>query len=247
MAVKTGEERASSQSLKAILGLRDLVYSGNVAPGERLSEIAISERLGISRTPLRAALARLEQEGILEAIPSGGYAVRSFTEADVADAIELRGLVEGAAVRLAAERGVTSSRIAFARGLLARLDEALGASPEVMDFDAYVALNAEFHDMLAGLSGSEIFRRELEKVTQLPFAGPSAFMHAQAELPVFRASLWIGQSHHRAIVEAIEAREGTRAEALAREHARLARQNLDFVMKNRSLINRVPGLSLLTT
>src|SRR5690606_29796671 len=137
--------------------------SGEVAPGDRLSEIAISERLGISRTPLRAALARLEQEGLLEAIPSGGYAVRSFSEADVIDAIELRGLVEGAAVRLAAERGVSSSKLAYARGLLARLDECLGAAQsDVMDFDAYVAANAEFHDILAGLSGSEIFRREIE-------------------------------------------------------------------------------------
>jgi GntR family transcriptional regulator of vanillate catabolism len=52
-----------------------------------------------------AALARLEQEGLVDAIPSGGYAVRSFTREDVIDAIELRGVLEGTALRLAAERG----------------------------------------------------------------------------------------------------------------------------------------------
>lgn len=245
MTTRAREDRAASQSLKAVLGLRDLVYSGEARPGERLSEIAVSERLGISRTPLRAALARLEQEGILETIPSGGYAVRSFTEADVIDAIELRGLVEGGAVRLAAERGVPASRLAAAKMLLERLDETMGPNPEVMDFDSYIALNAEFHEMLAGLAGSEIIRREIERVTQLPFAGASAFLHAQANIPAFRASLWVGQAHHKSIVEAIEAREGARAEALAREHARLAKRNLDFVMKDRTLINSVPGLSLI--
>ena len=79
---------------------------------------------------------------------------------------------------------------------------------------------------------------------QLPFAGPSAFLNAQITVPAFRASLSVGQAHHRAIVHAIEMREGSRAEAVTREHARLARQNLDFVMKDPALIERVPGLML---
>jgi GntR family transcriptional regulator, vanillate catabolism transcriptional regulator len=211
-----------------VLGLRDLVYAGAVAPGERLSEVSISERLGLSRTPVRAALARMEQEGILEAIPSGGYAVRSFTEADVHDAIELRGTLEGMAARLAAERGVQPARLVAMKALVAKLD------------------NAEFHEMLAGLSGSTIAKRELDRAKQLPFADPSAFLTAQAHIPAFRASLFIGQAQHRAIVAAIEMREGARAEALAREHARLARQNLEFVMTDRRLVERVPGLMLVS-
>lgn len=110
------QDKGASQTLKAVLGVRDLVFSSLIAPGERLSEISISERLGLSRTPVRAALARLEQEGILEAIPSGGYSVRQFSEADVADAIELRGVLEGTAARLAAERGVAPARLAAVRG-----------------------------------------------------------------------------------------------------------------------------------
>ncbi|MBO6540298.1 MAG: GntR family transcriptional regulator [Rhizobiaceae bacterium] len=246
MASKARAQRSTSQSLKAVLGLRDLVYSGEVAAGERLSEISVGERLGLSRTPVRAALARLEQEGLLEAIPSGGYSVRTFTAADVHDAIELRGVLEGTAARLAAERGVAAAELAALKAIVAQLDTIVGALPLEVDFSAYVAANAEFHDMLAVLSGSNVIRREIERVLHLPFAGPSAFLDAQTESPEFRASLVSGQAQHRAIASAIEMREGVRAESVAREHARLARLNLDVVMKDTALLERVPGLRLVS-
>lgn len=247
MAPRSADDRTVSQTLKAVLGVRDLVYSGAAAPGERLSEITLSERLGLSRTPVRAALARLEQEGLLESIPSGGYAVRALSEADIVDAIELRGVIEGTAARLAAERGVPPAKLSLFKALVADLDDIVRVPIEDLDFSAYVKKNAEFHEMLAGLSGSQVIRREIERVLRLPFAGPSAFLNAQTDIPAFRASLTVGQAHHRAIAEAIEMREGARAEALAREHARLARQNLAFVMANRSLMRSVPGFSLMPT
>ena len=241
------QRRQQPQSLKALLGVRDLVFGGQARPGERLSEIGIAEKLGISRTPIRAALARLEQEGLLELIPSGGYAVRSFTRDEVIDAIELRGVLEGTAARLAAERGVQPAKLRAINDLLRGLDETMADHPEEMAFDRYVELNAQFHEALAGLAGSETIRREIERVTQLPFASPSAFLDKQADVPAFRRSLVIGQSQHRAIVNAIELREGGRAEALAREHGRLARQNLEYVIEHdRSLMRRVPGLALVT-
>ena len=101
----TDDGSPGSQALKAQLRLRELVLAGELPPGERIAELAIVEKLGMSRTPIRSALMRLEQEGLLEALPGGGYAVRSFSERDVADAIELRGTIEGLAARLAAERG----------------------------------------------------------------------------------------------------------------------------------------------
>ncbi len=238
-------ERANSQSLKALRGVRDLVLEGEFHPGERLSEIAVAERLGLSRTPLRAALARLEQEGLLELIPSGGYAVRSFTLEEVFDAIELRGVLEGTAARVAAERGVQPAKLRTIKTLVEELDMAIGEGAEAMDFDRYVDRNAEFHAVLAGLSGSETIRREVERATQLPFASPSAFLEKQEDVPAFRRSLVGGQLQHKLIVSAIEMREGARAEALAREHARLARQNLEFVIdEDRSLMRRVPALAL---
>jgi GntR family transcriptional regulator of vanillate catabolism len=237
--------RQQPQSLKALMGVRDLVLDGHIRPGERLSEVAIAERLGISRTPIRAALARLEQEGLLEVIPSGGYAVRGFAREEVIDAIELRGVLEGTAARLAAERGVPPARMKAIQDLVRALDDTVRDRPQDMDFERYVALNAAFHEALAGLSGSETIRREIERVTRLPFASPSAFLDKQADVPAFRQSLLVGQTQHKAIVSAIEMREGGRAEALAREHARLARQNLEYVMaEDRSLLRRVRALAL---
>ncbi|MCD7059018.1 GntR family transcriptional regulator [Pelagibacterium xiamenense] len=237
--------RQQPQALKALMGIRDLVLGGAVTPGARLSEVAIAERLGISRTPIRAALARLEQEGLVEILPSGGYAVRRFSRSEVSDAIELRGVLEGTAARLAAERGAPPDRLAALKAIVEELDGAVADWPEALDFDRYVELNAAFHDTLAGLSGSETIRREVERVKNLPFASPSAFLDKQADVPAFRRSLVTGQAQHRAIVEAIEMREGTRAEALAREHARLARANLEYVMEeDRSLLARVPALAL---
>ena len=245
MAISSASTRQQPQSLKALMGLRDMILGGHMRPGERLSEVAIAARLGISRTPIRAALARLEQEGLLELIPTGGFAVRGFAQDEVIDAIELRGVLEGTAARLAAERGVAPPRLAAIKELVLGLDDTMRNGPADMDFERYVELNAAFHDALAGLSGSQTIRREIERVTRLPFASPSAFLDKQADVPAFRQSLLVGQAQHRAIVGAIEQREGGRAEALAREHARLARQNLDYVIgQDRSLLRRVPALAL---
>ena len=73
-------EASGSQVIKAQQGLRELILKGQLAAGCRIAELAMVELLGVSRTPIRAALMRLEQEGLLQALPSGGYAVRTFSE-----------------------------------------------------------------------------------------------------------------------------------------------------------------------
>jgi len=80
-----------------LLNLREMLLKGDFQPGERISELPLVARLGVSRTPIRLALDRLSHEGLLEVSPSGGFVVREFTLADVWDAIEMRGLLEGAA------------------------------------------------------------------------------------------------------------------------------------------------------
>ena len=234
------------QSSKALLGLRDLVLKGGIEPGERLSEVALAARLDVSRTPLRAALQRLEQEGLVEALASGGYVVRRFSRADVIDSIELRGVLEGTAARFAAERGASPGRLKALAQVVAGLDEILAGGPDRLDFEAYEERNAEFHAMLVELSASDVIRREIARITSLPFASPSAFITEQVDVPAFRMSLLVGQSHHKAILSAIEMREGARAEAIAREHARLARLNLDVVLEEMpDLKAQVPSLTLL--
>ena len=93
-----------SQTGRTLMALRELLLSGAFEPGERLSELALVARLGVSRTPIRLALDRLATEGLLEPSPSGGFLVRAFTLEDIWDAIAVRGVLEGTAARLAAER-----------------------------------------------------------------------------------------------------------------------------------------------
>ncbi len=244
------KERAASprqQSVKALLGLRDLILKGEIEPGERLSEVALSERLDVSRTPLRSALQKLEQEGLVTLIPSGGYAVRSFSRQDIVDAIELRGVLEGTVARLAAERGAAPARLKAIREVVEQIDAVLDGGPAALDIGRYESLNGRFHALLSELAGSEVMRRELERITSLPFASPNAFVNTDVDVPAFYRSLVVAQAQHRAIVTAIELREGARAEALAREHARIARQNLDFVLEEGpDLRRKVLALALMS-
>src|SRR6202000_2929018 len=111
-----------------------------------LSELAVVDRLGVSRTPVRAALARLEHEGLVETLPGGGYAVRAFSRADVHDAIEIRGALEGLAARLAAERGFTDGRLERLKDILARTDRLVERKALAEDeYATYVELNEAFH------------------------------------------------------------------------------------------------------
>lgn len=235
-------QERNAQFARALIELRSLVLSGTFEGGTRLPETALAERLGLSRTPLRQAMDRLIDEGLLERNETGGCRVARFSLDDIVDAIELRGVLEGTAARLAAERGADPVLAQAMSDVLDALDSAV--APE-LDFKAYVALNDRFHDLLARLAGSAIVAREVGRASRLPAASPTAFLQGQELIPDFRDSLRRAQHQHRAIFDAICAREGARAEALAREHARLARSNLEYVMRERpGLADKVPGLSL---
>src|ERR1700731_4244710 len=99
-----GESKASSQTGRATLALREMLVQGRFRPGERIREVPLAARLDVSRIPLHLALERLAHEGFLEVHPRRGFIVQQVSPDDIYDAIELRGLLEGAAARLAAER-----------------------------------------------------------------------------------------------------------------------------------------------
>jgi GntR family transcriptional regulator, vanillate catabolism transcriptional regulator len=230
--------------MRALLGLRELILNGEFAPGERMSELPLVDRLGVSRTPLRLALAELEHEGLLRGLEGGGYVVRQFTHADITDAIELRGVLEGTAARFAAERGVGRAALRT----LTRINDEIGELVHRHDyesFERYVALNEQFHGCLLKIANSPMLERALEATVSLPFAGPSAFVLAEAELPDSRDILIIAHRHHVGLIEAIERRQSARAESIAREHARLALANLEIALRNRDMLERMPGGSLL--
>jgi GntR family transcriptional regulator of vanillate catabolism len=245
LAAAEAQEPGASQTVKAQLRLREMILAGELPSGARIAELAIVEKLGVSRTPIRAALMRLEQEGLLEGLVNGGYAVRTFSERDVSEAIELRGTLEGLSARLAAERGVAAAVLAEARACLAQIDGVL-SQPALDDeaFLRYVTLNQRFHNLLSEMAGSTVIARELERVVALPFASPSGFVVAQANSPQARDMLIVAQDQHRQVLDAIERREGARAEAIMREHSRLAQRNLLEAMQSQDL-ERMPGVRLI--
>ncbi len=232
-----------SQTVKTIVRLRELILRGDVMPGERLLETTLVELLNVSRTPIRAALARLAEEGLLEHTNGGGYAVREFSGRDIQDAIELRGTLEGVAARFAAERGVNPLAIAKLHECLAKIDTLLenkNLSDE--EIEHYLELNAAFHQQLISLADSFPVEHMLERIVALPFASPNAFVMAQTQLAHSWRVFFVAQEQHRSIVEAIENREGGRAEALAREHSRLSLQTLGVALQSKPVMSQILGI-----
>jgi GntR family transcriptional regulator, vanillate catabolism transcriptional regulator len=234
-----------TQITKAVLRLREMIFNGDFTSGERMAELPLVALLGVSRTPLRLALAELEHEGLLRGLPAGGYVVREFTQGDVRDAIELRGVLEGTAARFAAERGAPARDLTALRATNQTI-KALVQRTDYESFERYLALNEEFHARLMKMARSPLLARSLQGIASLPFAGPSAFILAEAELPASRDILIIAHRHHEDLIEAIERRQGARAESLAREHARLALSNLEIVVEHRDVLQRMPGASLIS-
>lgn len=233
----------ASQSDRAVILLRELLLKGTYAPGSRLTELSLVPQLGVSRTPVRHALTRLAHEGLLEELPRGGFRVRSFTVDEIWSAIELRGILEGSAARLAAERLSGPDVLAPLRQLLVDLDRTL---PETLtDFVTYVQINDRFHREIWNLSGNRMLVATIEQVIRLPFAAPGALVFGEAEVAEARRTANLAQSQHEAIVDAIARREGARAEALAREHALIAWKNLQRALTNKALFVRMPGASLI--
>ncbi|WP_247886835.1 GntR family transcriptional regulator [Azospirillum sp. SYSU D00513] len=236
----------NAQTVRALLQLRELILSGELSPGERVSELGIVERLGVSRTPVRMALVRLEEEGLVDCLSTGGFVVRKFSAADIADAIELRGTLEGMAARRAAERRPSRAELAEMRDCVGSLDALIRRRDfGIEDFSDYIRLNDRFHSLLVELADSAVLKRSIERIQHLPFASPNAFVLVQSELPESREILFIAQEHHRSILEAIERGEGARAESLAREHSRIAQRNLQVALASQDHLDRVPGASLI--
>lgn len=239
------ESTGSTHTKRATYELRQRIIRGEIAGGTRLYEVALAEELDISRTPVREAMSRLAEEGLLERARGGGFVVRSFTYDDVIDAIELRGVLEGTAARLAAERGVGDEELANIKEIVLNLDACFEVSGVEVDFDRYSELNAKFHATLADLCDSRIILRELDRVKSLPFASPSAFVFGRPSAAATYHALVLGQMQHRALIEAIENREGGRAEAIAREHARIARENLEGNRARGDSPISLPGMALI--
>jgi len=241
----TGEgqssSKASSQTARATLALREMLVKGQFRPGERIREVPLAVQLHVSRIPLHLALERLAHEGFLEARPTRGFVVQQFSTEDIYDAIELRGLLEGGAARLAAQRLRDVRELEPMQAAAREIQALVRRSKLNVDaFKRYIGLNETFHAALLDLSRSRMLRRSVEQACTLPFASPSAFLERQFISGSLQELFLIAADQHLSIVEAISIRDSLRAEMLTREHALVARRNLEDALKHQE---RIPGFA----
>lgn len=131
--------------------LRSAILRGNILPEGRLVEEVIARGLGVSRTPVREALYKLEREGLIEHFPNRGFAVARETESQVAEIFEIRAILEGYILRIACENA-TNAFLSELRLLLRKAEKCLAAGK----IDELHRLNTRFHDRIMGqVSGRE--------------------------------------------------------------------------------------------
>jgi len=226
--------------------LREMLLEGRFQPDERIREVPLAAELGVSRIPLRIVLERLAHEGLLAVRPTRGFVVQRFSTADIYEAIELRGLLEGMAARLAAERLEDSVEVADLKDVHQELILLVRRRKLTLEYlEQYIDLNAKFHAEILRLSQCRMLQRAMEHVCSLPFASPSAFVRRQYVAPESWELFHIAIDQHGGIVDAIANREAARAETLSREHARVARRNLESALKNGEIAKFVPGMKLI--
>ena len=233
----------ASQTARALFSLRESLMRGEFAPGERMAELPLVARLGVSRTPIRLALERLAHMGLLDINTNGGFTVRGYTPSEALDAIEIRGVLEGTAARLASERLADRSEVDPLRRIndeIERLDRLTLDS-----FGTYMDLNESFHSAIIDLAKSVMLKRAFEHAVSLPFASPSAMVFPTSGFAHADETLAIAKEHHRGLIEAITNRHGTRAESLAREHGFVGRRVLAMALSDSEAFSKVPGRSLI--
>ncbi|MBI5791131.1 MAG: GntR family transcriptional regulator [Rhodocyclales bacterium] len=134
-------ERPAGLADRVYNQLRDNIGSHQIRPGERLQEVSLAAQLGVSRTPVREALARLESEGMI-VVEGRGFVVPELTDADIAEIYELRFLLEPAAVRCAVAEVTGPGDLA---SMSSAIDDAIAAE-KIDDFRAFLEANSRFHN-----------------------------------------------------------------------------------------------------
>ncbi|MAM13870.1 MAG: GntR family transcriptional regulator [Rhizobiaceae bacterium] len=220
--------------------LRHLIMTGEISPGDRLTEVGLARLLDVSRTPVRLALARLEQEDLVQGEPHRGFRVRRFTIEEMREIIEVRATLEGMSARLAAERGGFQQYedemmrcIAIVDELIARGDGGESAR------NVFIEVNVRFHATIASMAGNSVLSRRLE---ESPFRASPLF-HAFTDEEAVEGFA-TSQFDHKRIVEAIRNGEGTRAEFAMREHALVPLGKAELIFRNLHRLSQktFPGL-----
>jgi len=222
-----------------------MILRGELGAGARVAEAPLAELLGMSRTPVRQALPVLAQEGLLTQHVTRGYVVRGLSKADILDAIDLRGVLEGMAARRIAEMGASRALLQALRVCLAEGDQILAEGHVADKAEAlYVDMNVRFHQLIVGECRSAIIQQALERNARIPFAGPQALAVDKTSLERMHETLAYAHRQHHYIVSAIEHGEGSRVEALMREHTNPVKENLNIPASSAADREAKPHLAL---
>lgn len=192
--------------------LRMAIINRELAPRLRLIETDLAQTLGISRTPLREALARLEVDGLVTAAKSGGYAVSDMRE-DLFDAYDLRAAIEGYGARLAAER-ISDEEIK-----LLRENVSISHAVALSDRHKRAQLNIEFHEIVVAATRSPKMIHAFTNIRDLILTDEDMTLHSEEAHRRFIRE-------HDLIASAIEMRDGDIADRLMRKHLLSARELL---------------------
>lgn len=203
--------------------LRNGIVSGNYPPGTHLVETSLAEALGVSRTPVREALTRLQQDGLVER-GSRGLQVRQRSSAEILEIFEVRIVLEGTAAKLAAERHTEVDRIRI-QSHLAKLGENQNASPSEL-----ASINREFHRSIWYASHNRALIDMLERLSvhlfRYPFTTYEAAGRAESSL-----------LEHTELAGAIIERDSEKAARLASHHMTVARNiRLELWSQNPALM-----------
>lgn len=206
--------RRSSLADQAYEELRAAIATERLPPGSTVVEADLAESLGVSRTPVRETLRRLELEGYLERDPGGKLVVHALTREELAELFAVRELLEGYATRLAADR--------ISDAELATMDDLLRADLHALrqrDVDRLARINEELHGLVVEASRNRTLSQIVESIRGR-FHGLSAFAVGRTgDQKRF-------VQEHAEMVRLLRSGDGEAAEELVREHLRTARDIL---------------------
>jgi len=189
--------------------LRELIIEGEIAPGARLNERALCDRIGISRTPLREAFRVLAAEGLIELTPNRGARVVALSEHDIRESFEVMSALEALSGELACRR-VNDAEVAEIRALTVEMH----AFHARRDLPAYYRLNRIIHDRINHAARNRLLTQTYRT------------LNLRIQNLRFRSNLdarkWdLAMKDHRDMVDALELRDGARLATILRSHLRL--------------------------
>lgn len=218
MSNPNGSEALATRSESLVVALRDRIMGGEFPTGFHLQEVPLAEDMGVSRTPIREALALLAKEGLLEPGPKRGYKIRKFSLADILDAYEVRATLEGMACRLLAERGLAEHEIGRLRAILDAGDRMLERGMFTdSEHEPWLEMNNAFHAALVGGARNAMLSAFVEQSQRVPLSSARHVHWYRLDRKNFGLAQRAHRDHHE-ILRAIERRQAGRAESRMREH-----------------------------